>query len=408
MSNTGYLSELLTKTPSGYRWCLEFFDEVYRSKSTGFYDEVGWIRVFKESISKSMPMKIAFGGKIDAKDINWTVLYNNCLEATKNLEKNIKDETITFLHEKEPIIEREASTISKHDQLKKVTRFYVDQLIEEAKRKILDGDDRPHQIVSLQGLDLSGLDLSFIFIEDILIEKDLKKRRKTIRFEFNNSNLKDTDLSGNIFWGAEFNGAFLKNTNLSNSDISSTSFAGADLIGVNFSNSKIMLNDLSGLNLSNCRFEKSTLLNELLQNTQLSNANLFECYLRGTQLDNANLKNANLVKANISSASATRTIFSDADLSESDLSFSNFSEANLHNAILRDAQLVHTDFVGADLSNCDLTGADLLSTDFSGANLSGAIFHRVSRYSKVILDSSTTLPDGSRKGRFTKFKRFVT
>lgn len=141
MSDTGYLTELLTKTQAGYKWCLDFFGEVYRRKSAGQYDEDQFIKKFKEIASKPLPMKMPFGGTIEVEDIDWSILYHNCLKATKSLEIDIKNETITLLNEKEPIIERKASTISKHDQQKKVTRLYVEQLIEDAKRNIRFGVD---------------------------------------------------------------------------------------------------------------------------------------------------------------------------------------------------------------------------------------------------------------------------
>lgn len=89
-----------------------------------------------------------------------------------------------------------------------------------------------------------------------------------------------------------------------------------------------------------------------------------------------------------------------ADLSGVDLSNMKLSGVNLKQAIL-----IRTDFVNSNLDNTNFSQADLreanfrdasmVSAIFSGANMNGATGLSKSQVSLIVIDNSTTLPDGT-------------
>jgi hypothetical protein len=115
----------------------------------------------------------------------------------------------------------------------------------------------------------------------------------------------------------------------------------------------------------------------------------------GVSLQGADLHNANLNRIGLESADLRHANFYRANLRSARLESANLSDSNLTGAILCYARLGKADLRNAQLADADLTAADLSDALLKGANIDGAHF-----------DTFTTLPDGSKWTRNTRWARF--
>jgi hypothetical protein len=125
-----------------------------------------------------------------------------------------------------------------------------------------------------------------------------------------------------------------------------------------------------------------------------------------TALGKAHLSDANLEKADLHEVN-----FKQAELIRANLSHANLFGANLEGAVLIEAKLIRADLPkailrSANLFKADLSGAILGGADLRGANLKGARLDSA-MMDGVKLDSSTTLPDGSRWTRARSLDTFT-
>ena len=177
------------------------------------------------------------------------------------------------------------------------------------------------------------------------------------------ASVKDRDLSG-----LNFNGA-----NLSQSDFTGCVFRGANLKDISFASATLFGCDLSKCMMQNADFSRADLRGTDIQLSDLTNANFSKADLRtGSSIirqrrtselygrtgeGRVTFNGSIMTNANFKGASANMADFSDALLENAD-----FSMADMRDAILN----------GANLSNAEFDGADLRDAEFNAANLTGA------------------------------------
>lgn len=112
----------------------------------------------------------------------------------------------------------------------------------------------------------------------------------------------------------------------------------------NFQDFQLRRSDLKGLNLSNTDFRGVDLSYANLRNVNFSGADLQDAYLNeadltGANLTGANLGNASLIKIYLIKANCCKTNFSGAYLTGAYLTKSTFEEAQFHGTYLNRAKL---------------------------------------------------------------------
>jgi uncharacterized protein YjbI with pentapeptide repeats len=286
---------------------------------------------------------------------------------------------------------KEAPKKRKCDQAEKqITVEYVKELIREAILKKVYFVRIP-----LSNCDLSNLDLSVIFTD-----------KEGGHFEFMNTILRKTNLSGNIFNSSDFTNAKLEYTIFSGAEFYMCDFAGALFKEANFSDAHFSGIDFRGVTFVGCNFKKAHFYKVILTGAILENLNLSNTLFLETKLDNASLKNSTIEGANMKCGNLIRANLSSCKADQVDLSSADCSHANWQNASLYRADLAYCNLTGADLSFADLSGADIFCTNLQNANLTGAKLKGMKRF-EPFMNGGTILPDGSRKGIFTNINKFI-
>ena len=193
--------------------------------------------------------------------------------------------------------------------------------------------------------------------------------------------LRDLDLSGLDFKGAQLSGADLFGT-----DLSTANLKGVDLSGVNLNRTTIIKADFSGANLSGATFMRpsvsTTLEYDVAEAPKFAGADMrlirMTSRMQGADFRGANLAGAQMgphePRADLSSMPASilkSCDFSGATMTGIDLSRAILTFSRFVGADLRRATLVLADLTKADLSGADLTGADLTDANLDETNLSG-------------------------------------
>jgi uncharacterized protein YjbI with pentapeptide repeats len=320
------------------------------------------------------------------------------------------------------------SPTSRKEEKKDIWSYVIYQL-ELAKQEYRDritkkirGQGGP-ATVNLRNLDLSQLDLSDIY------KHEIGGKDEWIKFDFSNSNLRNTNLSGNTLHEPIFRGAILEGTKFIRANFFNAEFDGSTILkNVDFSHSKLRIRDkLNGYKFSVCRFYQADLFNIEMIGCQFED-NIFDgCVLSRSTLNYTDFSNASMIEVNLHASSAICVIFTNAILTKSVLGASDFTNANFFNAILdssnlvgcnlngadlRNAKLVNSnlticDLIGADLSNCDLRGADFHATNFCDANLRDAKLTGVKWPEWAKVNDRTIFPDGSTKRSSRDLSKFT-
>ncbi|MBD2139010.1 pentapeptide repeat-containing protein [Anabaena sp. FACHB-1237] len=269
------------------------------------------------------------------------------------------------------------------------TQFRQNQLIltQQVMRKIL----------SIDSGKLENVDLSYI-------QMGLQKSDNSTNTDNNLSNLtlKNLDLSGVIFKGANLQEINFENTrfrspgedrrwdtydditaDLSNTDLRKANLNNANLSRIVMNRSNLSRATLNKANLSSTRLYFANLSSSQLVGANLSNAILENASLTGGDISDANLVEVDLYAANLSRISAigtqlsyanlSKTDWQGADLSEAYLDHANLSNANLSATRLTGANLRNSNLENANLRNADLSRADLRNTNITGADFQGAL-----------------------------------
>lgn len=91
-----------------------------------------------------------------------------------------------------------------------------------------------------------------------------------------------------------------------------------------------------------------------------------------------------------------RTVLFGADLTGANLQNAHWEGAVVRLSILKDADLTGANMQNATLQRIDLRGANLTNANLTGARLKG-----------IACDKNTTLPDGTKWTRRSKWERFT-
>jgi uncharacterized protein YjbI with pentapeptide repeats len=192
--------------------------------------------------------------------------------------------------------------------------------------------------------------------------------------------LREADLSGIIFDGADFHRADLYGVNLSHRDLSTTNLLMANLNRA----------DLTGADLNHVDLTAAWFMSAKLHGANLRHARLDGAHLNQTVLENSDLTQASLFTAKLARANLREAILSEASLIQADLSMADLSRAVIRNANLYRANLLRTNLSGADLSEAQLGLTNLVQTNFAGANLSGCGVYGVSAWDVELNDAIQT------------------
>lgn len=181
------------------------------------------------------------------------------------------------------------------------------------------------------GVDLRGASLKETRLEEARFCLPLRVSPRQCS-EFSGADMKEANLRGVDFWGANLDGAQLAFVHLEGAD-----FRNAQLEGANLSFADLKGADLSLANLTGAKFSYAN-----MQLTNFSEAQLAEAQFNGAKLQGANLAKAQLEGANLAAAN------------------------------LQGAQMTSTKLQGANLKEAKLEGTDLRMSDMRGANLEDA------------------------------------
>lgn len=201
------------------------------------------------------------------------------------------------------------------------------------------GEEYPAQLLENSALNLSSVENPSLFAK--MPEKTLINILKLpqtppsfVLFALNN--LRDKNILPTII---------STHTQLWNDWRQSNSDVNIYLTYANFNDTNLKNADLSKVNLRNANFKKANLKNADLIGADLTRANLSD----------ANLKNADLIGVDLSLANLSGANLTDADLSRTNLIGADVTYANLSRVYLMGANLSRTNLIGADLTDVDLT-----------------------------------------------------
>tara|TARA_B100000795_G_scaffold169548_1_gene127810 strand:- start:218 stop:2122 length:1905 start_codon:yes stop_codon:yes gene_type:complete len=215
---------------------------------------------------------------------------------------------------------------------------------------------------NLKGADFSDTNVSGIafYKSTYFLNGKLDKSLQDVNFSNANMvgvDLRNQDLTGTIFAGANLTRANLTGVDFRNKDLTGTVFAGADFTSAN----------LTGVDFRN----------KDLNRTVFAGADLTRANLTGVDFRNKDLTGANLTGVDLSNKDLTGAI----------LIYVNFSNANLNGVDLRNKDLTGSNLNGVDFSYKDLTGTNLTGVELSNTNLTGAIMKEAKKI-KIRLKSS--------------------
>jgi uncharacterized protein YjbI with pentapeptide repeats len=221
----------------------------------------------------------------------------------------------------------------------------------------------------LQEIDLREVDLNGISFRGAnLRDADLQG------INLNNADLTDADLSKANLTGAELTNATINNADLRGALVANTKFTDADLTGANFYGTDLRTAELNNANLSEANLDLTDLRDANLHNAKLISATLYGAQLIKANILGANFSNANLLKANLNRAKLIGVNFNGANLTNVNLILADLREADLSNAIACDADFSRADLRNTNLINSNLHNSDLTRADLSYANCEAADF----------------------------------
>ncbi len=200
--------------------------------------------------------------------------------------------------------------------------------------------------VDFTGVDLRGASLKETRLEEAKFCLPLKVFPRTCS-EFTGADLKEANLQGIDFWGANLKGAQLAFVRLEGADFRNAQLEGADLSFAELKEANLSLANLQGAKLSYAKLQNANLGEAELQEADLLNANL-----QGANFGNAQMEGANLKTANLQAAEMTSARLRGADLTQAKL-----EGASLRRADLRGSKLDAASLKGTDLRSVRLWGA---------------------------------------------------
>lgn len=194
--------------------------------------------------------------------------------------------------------------------------------------------------------------------------------------------LRELDLAG-----IDFKGANLAASNLYGADLSAANLQRTNLSGATLDRANVARTDFSFANLENVSLLRLTIFTTLERDPReaprFTGANMrmskLSGWLDGTDFSETDLTGAvfglqdahsegllasrvRLVGANFS-----QSVMTGADLSGSQLTHVRFVKATVRDVNFREADLAKADFSGADVTGMDVTGANLEDAKFTGA-----------------------------------------
>lgn len=175
--------------------------------------------------------------------------------------------------------------------------------------------------------------------------------------------VRNLDVSGGAFPGA----------NLSELRGDTIRLCNADLSGANLQRARLMECDFSSANLTEADFSESVLRLCTFDNAHAADVRLEAARIEDSSLWGADFSRARLRGARLTESSWARACLHAADLAEVEGDGVEFRGADLSGASLTRARLIDADFRGADLTGADLSGGDFRGGDFRGAILDDAL-----------------------------------
>ena len=127
---------------------------------------------------------------------------------------------------------------SPYEDLKAVKEL-KEELSNDLQEKLSDLQNQGYDDEAAYSMTIGSIGDISELIESINVKK--REPQQTVRTDFSNINLQNSDFKGVIIHNGKFNSSALKGSDFSNSDLSNSSFKGTDLQNSNFK--KVILHD---------------------------------------------------------------------------------------------------------------------------------------------------------------------
>jgi uncharacterized protein YjbI with pentapeptide repeats len=201
----------------------------------------------------------------------------------------------------------------------------------------------------------------------LLEEVDLRGVKLNNIIKFDNTYLRDSDLTDvelddASMCSAKINHGIMKNASLNRADLSGATLDEVEMCGAELRNTDLSNSCIKNVDASNVNLRRADMSQAILSNTTLSGAMMRRATLQKAKLNQINSVDANLKRANMKKS----------NLCKADLTGSNLEQADCTDTNFRGAELGKTDLTQANLTRANLFNVDLRKSEMNGATVTDA------------------------------------